>query len=94
MQAALAGGVKVNSDVNVESVDVAKTTVILTSGETILADLIIAADGLHVGYFCLKTISALRLMIRLPFSPLSDPIFSTAGSTSRKLRPVTAHFDS
>ena len=50
MQAALAGGVKVNPDVKVESVDVAKTAIILASGETISADLIIAADGLHVGY--------------------------------------------
>lgn len=48
MQVALDSGVKVNSGVKVESVDVAKTEISLADGATISADLIIAADGLHV----------------------------------------------
>ena len=59
MQAALAGGVKVNTDVKVESVDVSETVIILASGETIFADLIIAADGLHVGYYSLSKMEQL-----------------------------------
>ena len=49
MQAALDGGVKVFSGVKVESVDVTETAIMLADGEKISADMIIAADGLHVG---------------------------------------------
>ena len=49
MQAALDGGVKVLSGVKVESVDVAETAIVLADGEKISADIIVAADGLHVG---------------------------------------------
>lgn len=49
MQAALDSGVKVNSGLKVESADVANTTILLANGSKISADLIIAADGLHVG---------------------------------------------
>ena len=94
MQAALAGGVKVISEVRVQSVDIAKTTIILASGEMISADLIIAADGLHVGHDSLDTNNSLRLMISLPLSLSSDPTFLTTGSTSREIRLVTARFDS
>ena len=48
MQAALDSGVKVISGVKVESVDVAGTAIVLADGEKISADIIIAADGLHV----------------------------------------------
>ena len=48
MQAALDSGVKVFSGVKVESVDVAETAIVLADGEKISADIIIAADGLHV----------------------------------------------
>ena len=50
MQAALDGGVKVISGTKVESVDTAETAILLTDGEKIPADMIIAADGLHVGH--------------------------------------------
>lgn len=48
MQAAIDSGVKVYSGMKVESADVANTTILLADGETVSADLIIAADGLHV----------------------------------------------
>ena len=49
MQVAHDSGVKVISGVKVESVDVAQTAIVLADGEKISADIIIAADGLHVG---------------------------------------------
>ena len=49
MQATLDSGGKVLSGVKVESVDVAETAIVLADGEKISADMIIAADGLHVG---------------------------------------------
>ena len=55
MQVALESGVKVNSGVKVQSVDVAKTEISLADGATISADLIIAADGLHVRKIYWKT---------------------------------------
>ena len=55
MQAALESGVKVNSGVKVQSVDVAKTEISLADGAAISADLIIAADGLHVCEIYWKT---------------------------------------
>ena len=55
MQVALDSGVKVNSGVKVQSVNVAKTELSLADGETISADLIIAADGLHVSEIYWRT---------------------------------------
>ena len=49
MQVALDSGVKVLAGVKVESVDVAETAIVVADGERISADIIIAADGLHVG---------------------------------------------
>ena len=49
MQAALDSGVKVESGLKVESADTANTAVLLANGTKVSADLIIAADGLHVG---------------------------------------------
>ena len=49
MQVALDSGVKVSSGLRVESVDVGKTAVLLAGGEGVSAELIIGADGLHVG---------------------------------------------
>ena len=48
MQVALDSGVKVKSGVKVESADIAETAILLADGERVSADLIIAADGLHV----------------------------------------------
>ena len=48
MQVALDSGVKVKSGVKVESADIAETAIMLADGERVSADLIIAADGLHV----------------------------------------------
>ena len=59
MEVALDGGVKIKSGVKVESVDVAETAILLANGERVLADLIIAADGLHV---CNTSLQALPLM--------------------------------
>ena len=58
MQVALDTGVEVKSGLKVESADVANTAILLADGATISADLIIAADGLHV--------SDTRLRISLP----------------------------
>lgn len=49
MQVAVNSGAKVISGVKVESVDVAQTAIVLAAGEKISTDIIIAADGLHVG---------------------------------------------
>lgn len=49
MQAALDSGVKVNSGLKVESADIVNTAILLANGTSVSADLIIAADGLHVG---------------------------------------------
>ena len=48
MQAALTSGVKVNAGLKVESADIANTAILLANGTKVSADLIIAADGLHV----------------------------------------------
>ena len=63
MQVALDGGVRVNSGVKVESVDVAKTQISLADGATISADLLIAADGLHVGKVYRKTTCTSSLIV-------------------------------
>ena len=65
MQVALDSGVKVNSGVKVESVDVAKTKISLADGATISADLIVAADGLHIGEFYPKTLCDSSLIVCL-----------------------------
>lgn len=49
MQVALDSGVKVVCGLKVESVSTEDTTILLADGATASADLIIAADGLHVG---------------------------------------------
>lgn len=49
MQTALDSDVKVNSGLKVESADIANTALLLANGTKVFADLIIAADGLHVG---------------------------------------------
>ena len=54
MQVALDSGVEVKSGLKVASANVAKTAITLADGETISADLIIAADGLHVSSTRLK----------------------------------------
>ena len=41
-------GVKLRTGVKVKAVNVEKTTIELEDGETVQADLIIAADGVHV----------------------------------------------
>ena len=48
MKVALESGVKLQSGIKVNSVDVAKTSMELDDGSTVSADLIIAADGAHV----------------------------------------------
>ena len=63
MQVALDSGVKVNEGVKVEAVDVAKTQISLADGDTIAADLIIAADGLHVGEVYRKTTCISSLIV-------------------------------
>lgn len=55
MQTALDSNVGVKTGVKVDSVDTAGTAILLSNGETIAADLVIAADGLHVGGQFLKT---------------------------------------
>ena len=47
MEAAVGSGVEVKTGVKVVSVDAEKTTIELEGGETVSADLIIAADGVH-----------------------------------------------
>ena len=49
MKAALEGGVHLKSGVKVTSVDTAKTAIVLENGDIVSADVIIAADGVHVG---------------------------------------------
>lgn len=49
MQVALDSGVNVSSGVGVESVDIGGTAVLLADGERVSAELVIGADGLHVG---------------------------------------------
>ena len=49
MKAALEGGVHLRSGVKVKSVDTAKTAIVLENGDIVSADVIIAADGVHVG---------------------------------------------
>ena len=75
LQVALDVGVKVHSGVKIESVDVAGTAVLLADGEKISVDLIIGADGLHVGdtlvknlplYHCLVECSSVRCQIPRP----------------------------
>lgn len=48
MQTAVDSSVEVRTGVKVNSVDTAGTAIVLADGETISADIIIAADGLHV----------------------------------------------
>ena len=55
MQAALDSNVRVNTGVKVDSVDTAETAILLANGDRISADIIIAADGLHVGDTSFKT---------------------------------------
>lgn len=49
MQVALDSGVNVSSGIGVESVDVGGTAVLLADGQRISAEVVIGADGLHVG---------------------------------------------
>ena len=48
MQVALESGVKVETGLKVVSVDVEKTAIKLESGNSVSADIIIGADGVHV----------------------------------------------
>ena len=72
MQVALDSGVKVNSGVKVESVNVAKTQILLADEAAISADLIIAADGLHVGKVYRETKWISSLIVQKISSLLSD----------------------
>ena len=49
MQGAHEAGVRVISGLKVTAVDVEKTAIVLEDGARISADLIIGADGVHVG---------------------------------------------
>ena len=60
MQAAVESGVKVYSSAKVESVDVAGTEIVLADGNIIPADLIIGADGLHVGLISCRVLIGIR----------------------------------
>lgn len=56
MKTALDSNVGVKTGVKVDSVDTAGTAILLANGETISADIIIAADGLHVGKQFFRTL--------------------------------------
>lgn len=48
MKVALENGVHLKSGVKVKSVNIEKAAIVLENGEMVTADLIIAADGVHV----------------------------------------------
>ena len=68
MNAANEHGVKIVTGVKVKSVDVAKTKLELENGSTVSADLIIAADGVHVRrQASVDACSSLRRLVSYPF---------------------------
>lgn len=88
MDAALSSGVEIKTGVKVTSVNVENTSLTLDSGETVSADLIIGADGVHSAirpaiidstkYFPKRTADLNAIRFMLPRSVLQDdPTMST-----------------